>query len=44
MKSCIKRDVKEPVGVIVKRNKKYEIIEYTELSEKEASAMDPKTG
>jgi UDP-N-acetylglucosamine/UDP-N-acetylgalactosamine diphosphorylase len=44
MKSCIKRDVKEPVGVIVKKNKKYEIVEYSELSDIEASKMDPKTG
>jgi UDP-N-acetylglucosamine pyrophosphorylase len=31
MKSCVKRDAKEPVGVVVKKNKKYDIVEYSEL-------------
>ena len=35
MKSCVKRDAKEPVGVVVKRckngEKKYDIIEYSEI-------------
>ncbi len=43
MKSCIKRDIKEPVGVICKRDKKYEIVEYSELTDAEASKIDPKT-
>lgn len=33
MKSCVKRDAKEPVGVIVKKNGKYEVVEYSELSD-----------
>jgi UDP-N-acetylglucosamine pyrophosphorylase len=33
MKSCPKRDAKEPVGVVVKRDGKYDIVEYSELSD-----------
>ena len=38
MKSCVKRDAKEPVGVVVKRRDaetgmaKYDIVEYSEIS------------
>lgn len=38
MKSCVKRDAKEPVGVVVKRRNgetgvtKYDIVEYSEIS------------
>ena len=43
MKSCIKRDAKEPVGVVVKRckngEKKYDIIEYSEISEEDRNAI-----
>lgn len=38
MKSCIKRDWKEPVGVVVKKNSKYDIVEYSELTEEQAKA------
>jgi UDP-N-acetylglucosamine/UDP-N-acetylgalactosamine diphosphorylase len=44
MKSCIKRDAKEPVGVVVKKDGKYDIVEYSELSEDDANAVDPSTG
>ena len=50
MKSCIKRDAKEPVGVVVKRVSskdgvgKYDIIEYSEISEQDATATVPETG
>jgi UDP-N-acetylglucosamine/UDP-N-acetylgalactosamine diphosphorylase len=45
MKSCVKRDAKEPVGVLVKRGgNKYDIIEYSEFSEADASAIIPETG
>ena len=45
MKSCVKRDAKEPVGVLVKRaGNKYDIIEYSEFSEADASAINPETG
>ena len=40
MKSCIKRDAKEPVGVVVKKNGKYDIVEYSEISEKDVNAVD----
>jgi UDP-N-acetylglucosamine pyrophosphorylase len=33
MKSCEKRDAKEPVGVVCKKNQKYDIVEYSELNE-----------
>jgi UDP-N-acetylglucosamine pyrophosphorylase len=47
MKSCVKRDSKEPVGVLVKRGgaqKKYDIIEYSEFSEADSTAVVPETG
>lgn len=45
MKSCVKRDAKEPVGVLVKRaGGKYDIIEYSEFSEADATAVVPETG
>jgi UDP-N-acetylglucosamine/UDP-N-acetylgalactosamine diphosphorylase len=46
MKSCVKRDAKEPVGVLVKRGaqKKYDIIEYSEFSEADSSAVVLETG
>ncbi len=45
MKSCVKRDAKEPVGVLVKRGgNKYDIIEYSEFSEADATAVVPETG
>lgn len=44
MKSCIKRDAKEPVGVVVKKNGKYDIVEYSEISEEDANAVNPDTG
>jgi UDP-N-acetylglucosamine/UDP-N-acetylgalactosamine diphosphorylase len=44
MKSCVKRDAKEPVGVVLKRNGKYDIVEYSEISEADAAAKDDKTG
>lgn len=43
MKSCVKRDAKEPVGVIVKKDGKYDVVEYSELSEADANRLDPKT-
>ncbi len=44
MKSCIKRDAKEPVGVVVKKDVKYDFVEYSEISERDATAVDPETG
>jgi hypothetical protein len=41
MKSCVKRDAKEPVGVVVKRKNattgeaKYDIVEYSEISQED---------
>ena len=32
MKSCIKRDANEAVGVLVKKNNKFDIVEYSELT------------
>jgi UDP-N-acetylglucosamine/UDP-N-acetylgalactosamine diphosphorylase len=43
MKSCVKRDAKEPVGVVVKKDGKYDIVEYSELSDADANRLDPKT-
>lgn len=33
MKGCVKKGVKESVGVIVKKNNKYAICEYSELTD-----------
>ena len=48
MKCCVKRDAKECVGVIVKRRDdqgaKYNIVEYSELSEADATVIVPETG
>lgn len=45
MKSCVKRDAKEPVGVLVKKaGGKYDIIEYSEISEADTTAVVPETG
>jgi UDP-N-acetylglucosamine/UDP-N-acetylgalactosamine diphosphorylase len=50
MKSCVKRDAKEPVGVVVKRKNletglsKYDIIEYSEISKEDAEAINPESG
>ena len=43
MKSCIKRDAKEPVGVVLKKDGKYDIVEYSELSDADANAVDEQT-
>ncbi len=34
MKSCIKANAQEAVGVIAKKNNKYEIVEYTEIGDR----------
>lgn len=44
MKSCVKRDYSEAVGVLVKKNGKYDIVEYSELTEEDAKATDENTG
>lgn len=40
MKSCVKRDANEPVGVVVKRNGRYDIVEYSEISEQDSNAIN----
>lgn len=40
MKACMKKGVKEAVGVVVKKNGKYDICEYSELSDQDAFAID----
>lgn len=37
LKCCGKRDPSEKVGVVLKKNGKYDIVEYSELSEEQAS-------
>lgn len=50
MKSCVKRDAKEPVGVVVKRvdgvsgQSKYDIVEYSEISPEDVNAINEQTG
>ena len=49
MKSCVKRDAKEPVGMVVKRcyaegKSKYDIVEYSEVKDEDAQAIVPETG
>ena len=50
MKSCVKRDAKEPVGVVVKKKSaetketKYDIVEYSEISQENAAAINEATG
>ena len=50
MKSCVKRDAKEPVGVVVKRRDaetgvaKYDIVEYSEISQTDVNAINEATG
>ena len=49
MKSCVKRDAKEPVGVVVKKRNsdgtsKYDIVEYSEISDADVHALNPETG
>ena len=40
LKCCTKRDPAEKVGVVLKKNGKYDIVEYSELSEEQASRQD----
>ena len=40
LKVCIKREVKEPVGIICKKNGKYAICEPSELADSDFFAMD----
>lgn len=37
MKCCTKRDPSEKVGVVVLKNGKYDIVEYSELSDEQAN-------
>jgi UDP-N-acetylglucosamine/UDP-N-acetylgalactosamine diphosphorylase len=41
LKACVKRDAGEKVGVIGKRNGNYDIVEYSELSSTDATALGP---
>ena len=41
MKTCVKRDPAEKVGVVCKKNGKYDIIEYSELNEEQANRTKP---
>jgi len=36
LKCCVKRDPSEKVGVVCTKNGKYDIVEYTDLSEEES--------
>jgi len=48
MKSVVKRDAREPVGVVVKKrvgsSLKYDIVEYSEIGEADVTAIDEATG
>jgi UDP-N-acetylglucosamine/UDP-N-acetylgalactosamine diphosphorylase len=44
LKCCIKRDPAEKVGVVLKKNGKYDIVEYSELSEEQANRPDDDGG
>ena len=41
LKCCVKRNPEEKVGVVCKRNGKYDIVEYSELSAEMASKPSP---
>lgn len=41
LKVCVKRDAAEKVGVVCKKNGKYDIVEYSELSEELANKPKP---
>ena len=41
MKTCVKRDPGEKVGVVCKKNGKYDIIEYSELTDEQANRTKP---
>jgi UDP-N-acetylglucosamine/UDP-N-acetylgalactosamine diphosphorylase len=41
LKCCIKRNPEEKVGVVCKKNGKYDIVEYSEFSEDLAKKLDP---
>ena len=40
LKCCEKRSPDEKVGVVCKKNDKYDIVEYSELSQEEANKLD----
>ncbi|TNV79192.1 hypothetical protein FGO68_gene5121 [Halteria grandinella] len=49
MKSCVKRDATEPVGAVMKRVQEdgstmYDIVEYSEITKEDATAINPATG
>jgi len=48
MKSVVKRDAREPVGVVVKKRIggtfKYDIVEYSEIAEADVTAVNPESG
>ncbi len=48
MKSVVKRDAREPVGVVVKKKigdiYKYDIVEYSEIAEADVTAIVQETG
>ena len=41
MKTCVKREPGEKVGVVCKKNGKYDIIEYSELTDEQANRVKP---
>ena len=41
LKVCVKCDSAEKVGVVCKKNGRYDIVEYSELSEEEATRQQP---
>lgn len=40
MKCCVKRSPEEKVGVVCKNNGKYDIVEYSELTDEDAGRLD----
>lgn len=44
LKTCTKRDAAEKVGVVARKNERYDIVEYSEVSEELRNARSEQTG